>query len=80
MIKNFCVITCDKCLKEHNLQVTREDFRKTIGGNPNTVFYFLHNSKWEDLPNDRHLCPDCVPGWEEMVGECTKIRHIYWGE
>lgn len=78
MIQMFVTITCDKCIKQHHILVSKEDFRETVGGYPKKAAEFIHSSKWKDLPDDKHLCPKCIKGYSKLVDEIDKLKYEYW--
>jgi hypothetical protein len=80
MIQNFCIITCDKCLTQHKVLISKEDFQETVGGQPRKVWEAVKISNWKDLPDDKHLCPDCRKGWDVMASKVNDIKREYWGK
>ena len=35
---------------------------------------------WKDLPNDVHLCPDCINGYFEMKKTIKEFEDKFWEE
>jgi hypothetical protein len=80
MLQYFSTITCDKCLKQLKIRITREDFHNTVGSIPAATYNSIRENDWVDLPGDKYLCPTCTESYNKMMDRCDKIKQEYWGK